>query len=483
MDDPKAFGDLVTSDSVFAIKRNSTNPARVNETTTLVVRDKATNWIAAYPAKKKSAEDIMEAVNHFKGSETIKRWYSDGAPELHSVCRKLGIRHDVSNPHRSETNGLIERTNRTVIEGARCLLYQSGMPYKYWNTAVKCFADNYNFTHHDTKKGTNGHIERHGKKFGWKPLVYGCKVRYLPHAEKEVELREKLEPALRDGIFVGYRSHSGGRWTEQYEVIDFEAYAKIRSGTGRRAFVHAVSEIYVPGSAGDDTEQHPTFPVADGRLKEAEVAEDDEESCEDRIVDTVTDITTDLEETLLSSQRPEYHEDPDPHNAGGVGSRDTEAAEDELRAGGSDQDSWHIEGDYLVRRHVLPRTTLFSPLDCPDDPPPIDAKHIEVLRTTKPLFAGMQWPEMAIVEDAWSGNPSDAVSLRNPSDGSTLTWTGETCFERVRPPPPKGKAWCMGELVNVRRGTQRADDVHPLQWWVLSEAARKEAAASWKIKH
>ena len=41
----------------------------------------------------------------------------------------------------------------------------------------------------------------------------------------------------------------------------------------------------------------------------------------------------------------------------------------------------------------------------------------------------------------------------------------------------------MGELVNVRRGTQRADDVHPLQWWVLSEAARRDAAAAWKIKH
>ena len=41
----------------------------------------------------------------------------------------------------------------------------------------------------------------------------------------------------------------------------------------------------------------------------------------------------------------------------------------------------------------------------------------------------------------------------------------------------------MGDLINIRRGTQRADDVHPLQWWVLSEAARKEAAASWKIKH
>ena len=41
----------------------------------------------------------------------------------------------------------------------------------------------------------------------------------------------------------------------------------------------------------------------------------------------------------------------------------------------------------------------------------------------------------------------------------------------------------MGDLVNIRRGTQRADDVHPLQWWLLSVPARIEAAASWKTKH
>ena len=41
LDAPKVFGDLVTSDSIFAIKRNSTSAARVNDTTALVVKDKA----------------------------------------------------------------------------------------------------------------------------------------------------------------------------------------------------------------------------------------------------------------------------------------------------------------------------------------------------------------------------------------------------------------------------------------------------------
>ena len=71
-------------------------------------------------------------------------------------------------------------------------------------------------------------------------------------ATSRVQKCDKLDPSLRDGIFVGYRSHSGVKWTGQYEVIDFEAYAKVKAGSGRRAYVHAVSEVYIPGSAGDD---------------------------------------------------------------------------------------------------------------------------------------------------------------------------------------------------------------------------------------
>ena len=85
LDAPHKFGDLVTSDSIFTIKRSSTSSARHGDTTALVVRDRGTGWIAAYPAKRKSVEELKLAVNDFKGSEAIKRWYSDGAPELHAT--------------------------------------------------------------------------------------------------------------------------------------------------------------------------------------------------------------------------------------------------------------------------------------------------------------------------------------------------------------------------------------------------------------
>ena len=59
-------------------------------------------------------------------------------------------------------------------------------------------------------------------------------------------------------------------------MIDAEAYSKVIKGSGRKAYAHAVSKVYVPGSVGDDPEKPPTFPVADGRISEADASEDEE---------------------------------------------------------------------------------------------------------------------------------------------------------------------------------------------------------------
>ena len=218
----------------------------------MVTRDRGTGWTMAYPARSKTAEEIKVAVQDLVGAEKVKLWYSDGAPELHAVCRELGIRHDKSDPHRSETNGVIERTNRTVLKGTRTLLFQSGMPYKYWRMATKCFCALYNGQHANQKTGTIPHVERHGTKFLAKLIPFGAKIYYLPSAERELEKREKLDASLRTGIFVGYRMHSGGRWSGQYNIWDMEAHAEIQHGSNRCAYEHAVNEIYQPGSAADD---------------------------------------------------------------------------------------------------------------------------------------------------------------------------------------------------------------------------------------
>ena len=90
---------------------------------------------------------------------------------------------------------------------------------------------------------------------------------------------------------------------------------------------------------------------------------------------------------------------------------------------------------------------------------------------------------MELVEDCWTARPSDAKPLLSPLDGTTLTWTGETVFERVLLKPPRGKVWCGTELVRHRAGTNRARDVHPLHWWMMSTTARLQATDAWKVKY
>ena len=46
-------------------------------------------------------------------------------------------------------------------------------------------------------------------------------------------------------------------------------------------------------------------------------------------------------------------------------------------------DYWEKRGFFTVRVHVVPRTCKFSPLEVPDEPPPVAIKHLDVMRSTR----------------------------------------------------------------------------------------------------
>lgn len=52
--------------------------------------------------------------------------YLDG----HGIQRRLTV------PNNPEQNGVAERRNRTLVETARCLLLQSGLPNFFWAEAI-----------------------------------------------------------------------------------------------------------------------------------------------------------------------------------------------------------------------------------------------------------------------------------------------------------------------------------------------------------
>ena len=124
--------------------------------------------------------------------------------EFEDVCSKLGIIHETTSPYTPEHNGIAERYNRTLQEGALTLRNDADLSAKFWVSAIHTvnFVKN-RILHH--RLGTSPY-EAFWKK---KPSIdwlrtYGCKCwALIPKA-----IRRKGDYKSVEGIFVGYYDDS-----------------------------------------------------------------------------------------------------------------------------------------------------------------------------------------------------------------------------------------------------------------------------------
>ena len=97
-------------------------------------------WLEGHPTQAKSTEKIIISVQRFLGPGVkASHAYSDNAKEIIKAMEDMGIVHDTSTPHRSETNGVIERAGRRVKEGTSACLVQSGLNEEWWDSAMYCY--------------------------------------------------------------------------------------------------------------------------------------------------------------------------------------------------------------------------------------------------------------------------------------------------------------------------------------------------------
>ncbi|CAI7816991.1 unnamed protein product, partial [Closterium sp. NIES-54] len=59
------------------------------------------------------------------------------AADFETVLKKKGIQHQLTVPYNPQQNGVAERFNRTLQEGARTLLGCAGLPDPFWVTALR----------------------------------------------------------------------------------------------------------------------------------------------------------------------------------------------------------------------------------------------------------------------------------------------------------------------------------------------------------
>ena len=56
--------------------------------------------------------------------------------QFDGFCKERGIRRHRTVPNNPQQNGVAERTNITLLERIRCMLFYSGMPKNFWGEAA-----------------------------------------------------------------------------------------------------------------------------------------------------------------------------------------------------------------------------------------------------------------------------------------------------------------------------------------------------------
>lgn len=107
--------------------------------------DNSSRWCEVYFLKHKS--DVIEAFKQYKAfverqtGMSIEALQSDNGreyrnTEMDSLLTNCGIERRWTVARTPQQNGVAERMNRTLLDMARCLMLQSGLPSTFWAEAV-----------------------------------------------------------------------------------------------------------------------------------------------------------------------------------------------------------------------------------------------------------------------------------------------------------------------------------------------------------
>ncbi|CAI7919417.1 unnamed protein product, partial [Closterium sp. NIES-54] len=143
----------------------------------------------------------VKAIRSDRGGEFL------GA-KFRSWLKRHGIKQQLTTAYTPQSNGVAERANRTIIEGGRTILVDSGLPLRFWPLAIRhaTVIKNRVLTHVGGQ-----HWVPMENWSGKKPLVdmlrvFGCMG--LVHVPKEK--RDKLQAAVVWAVHLGLARGSKG---------------------------------------------------------------------------------------------------------------------------------------------------------------------------------------------------------------------------------------------------------------------------------
>ena len=141
----------------------------------------------------------VQAIRTDNGREYVNR-------ELTQYLKSRGILHQTTVPYTPEQNGAAERLNRTLMERARAMLSDAGLPKELWAEAVN--TANYIRCRSPAAKKLRTPWELF---FGQKPDVSHMRTfRATAYSHLPEEKRQKLDNRSIRGVMVGYPDSTKG---------------------------------------------------------------------------------------------------------------------------------------------------------------------------------------------------------------------------------------------------------------------------------
>ena len=304
------FGDLVTADHMVLGAKDIRG--LYGEKNAVLIRDTFTRWMDFYPVYSKSAAETVASFIEFQGRSTITGFYSDNSSELHAAALTMKWIHESCVPHRPATNGVVERAMRSVVDGTRTFLIQSGLPISWWSVAAKafCFAHN---VKSETDVDDDGVVTsvpspyrlRHKENYVGELVPFGCLVRYLPPKPEREEL-PKFAPRATPGIFLGWHTQPGGKFKGEYLVVSRDHMMSDKTTGPLR--INRVREMWK-----EDTF---SFPLADAPpARKHELTEHDASESETRAIEESHEV---LRVEPEGPKPSEIEEIPVPSDQGGI---------------------------------------------------------------------------------------------------------------------------------------------------------------------
>ena len=140
--------------------------------------------------------------------------------EIGKACEDLSWNHCTSTPHRSETNGIAERTVRRMKEGTSAVLLQSSLDENWWADSLECYASLRNIRDL-LSDGKTPYERRFGEPFQGPIIPFGSLVECHPLFAKDQSRIHHFGKKVSLGLFLGYAMHAEKFWKGDMLVADF----------------------------------------------------------------------------------------------------------------------------------------------------------------------------------------------------------------------------------------------------------------------